>query len=211
MEYMPNNLRNYFSKEENLINLDENLLKKIAFQILNGLGTLHKSRIIHFDLKPEKILFDPSNKSIKIADFVASRYITYDLDKKIFNGLTYSYMPIEGLLETKKYSFSYDIWSLGCILIELCCGKTPFKGNDKDKVLNNILLLFGNSLTNFDEYCKNSLDEDIQKKRLINYIKINQKIKFISDDFCELIAKMLCINPRNRIKAEEALDILGYL
>ncbi len=40
MNYMPYNLKNYFSKEENLENLDENLLKTIAFQILNGLNSL---------------------------------------------------------------------------------------------------------------------------------------------------------------------------
>ena len=162
MNYMPYNLKNYFSKEENLENLDENLLKTIAFQILNGLNSLHKNRIIHFNLKPENILFEPKNKNIKISGFSLSQYITYDLDKNILiNGGTYSYMPIEGLLKTKKYSFSYDIWSLGCILIELLCRKNPFEGYDSKSVFNYIISVFGvdvNYLSNFDKFCKNSID-----------------------------------------------------
>ena len=209
MEYMPYDLRNYFSKEENLIKLDENLLKKIAFQILNGLNSLHKKRIIHFDIKPENILFDPDNEIIKITDFSLSQYITYDLDKNILiNGGTYSYMPPEGILKTKKYSFSYDIWSLGCILLELCCRKVTFIGNNSNKVIDNIISIFGldiKSLTNFDEYCNNCFNNIIEKERIINYIKSNIKIKLINDDFCDFISKILCINPSNRIKAEDAL------
>ena len=209
MEYMPYDLRNYFSKEENLLKLDENLLKKIAFQILNGLSSLHKNRIIHFGIKPENILFDPENETIKITDFSLSQYVTYDLDKKIlYNGGTYSYMPIEGILGAKKYSFSYDIWSLGCMLLEFCCKKTPFMGHNSEAVLDKIISVFGldiNSLTKFDEYCNNSFNAIQEKKRLINYIKINKKIKLINDDFCDFISKVLCINPNRRIKAEEAL------
>ena len=209
MEYVTYDLKKYFSKKENLEKLDEKLLKRIAFQILNGLNSLHKNRIIHFNLNPENILFDPENNSFKITDFSLSQYITYDLDKNILiNGGTYSYMPIEGLLKTKKYSFSYDIWSLGCILLELLCRKNPFIGDDPEDVLNNIISIYGldaKYLTNFDEFCKNSCNLNYEKKRLVNYIKKNKKIKLINDELCELISKMLSINPMNRIKAEEAL------
>ena len=181
MEYIPYDLKKYFSKKENIEKLDEKLLKRIAFQILNGLNSLHKNRIIHFNLNPENILI---------------------------NGGTYSYMPIEGLLKTKKYSFSYDIWSLGCILLELLCRKNPFIGDDPEDVLNNFISIYGldaKYLTNFDEFCKNSCNLNYEKKRLVNYIKKNKKIKLINDDLCDLISKMLSINPMNRIKAEEAL------
>ena len=169
MEYIPYDLKKYFSKKENLEKLDEKLLKRIAFQILNGLNSLHKNRIIHFNLNPENILFDPENNNFKITDFSLSQYITYDLDKNILiNGGTYSYMPIEGLLKTKKYSFSYDIWSLGCILLELLCRKNPFIEDEPEDVLNNIISIYGleaKYLTNFDEFCKNSCNLNYEKKK----------------------------------------------
>ena len=180
MEYVPYDLKKYFSKKENLEKLDEKLLKRIAFQILNGLNSLHKNRIIHFNLNPENILFDPENNNFKITDFSLSQYITYDLDKNILiNGGTYSYMPIEGLLKTKKYSFSYDIWSLGCILLELLCRKNPFIEDEPEDVLNNIISIYGleaKYLTNFDEFCKNSCNLNYEKKDLLIILKKIKKL-----------------------------------
>ena len=209
MEYMPFDLRSYFSKDENAENLDENKLKIITYQILNGLKSLHQNRIIHFDLKPENILYDPEDNNIKITDFSLSQYITYDLDKKrLLNGGTFSYMPVEGLVNTKKYSFSYDIWSLGCILLELSCRLIPFKGKNQHIVLNKIISLFGlnaDGLKNFDYYCKNNLGLNFEQLRIINYIKQNIKIKLNDNGFIDLVSKMLYINPFYRINAEEAL------
>ena len=210
MEYVPYDLRNYFSIEPHYKNLNENLLKTITFQILNGLNALHKNRIIHFDIKPENILFDPKTNLVKITDFSLSQYITYDTDKNILsNGGTYPYMPVEGLINSKKYSFVYDIWSLGCILVELSCGIIPFMGNDSNEVLNkinDILELNIKPNTTYEEFCKYRFNKDNTKKRIMSFIKKNQKITFVNDDFIDLVSNMLCINPSDRINAEEALN-----
>ena len=209
MEYVPFNLRNYFSTESHYKDLDENLLKKIAFQILNGLNALHKNRIIHFDIKPENILFDPKTNLVKITDFSLSQYITYDTDKNVLaNGGTYPYMPVEGLIDCKKYSFNYDVWSLGCILAELTCGKILFFGDDKSAVLSKINGIFGLDIKpniTYDELCKYNCNLEDEKKVLINLIKKNQKINFVNDDFFDFISSLLCINPLYRINSEEAL------
>lgn len=209
MEHMPYDLRSYFSIEANYKTLDEKLLKKIAFQILNGLNALHKNRIIHFDIKPDNILFDPETNLVKITDFTLSQYITYDTDKKnISNGGTYQYMPVEGLMNSEKYSFKYDIWSVGCILIELCTRIIPFNGCDSSSVLDKIKDIYGlntQTIKNFDDFCKNSIYLEIEKKNIINYIKSHQKIKFVNDEFYDFVYRMMCINPIHRLNAEEAL------
>lgn len=209
MEYMPCDLRNYFATESHYKDLDENLLKKIAFQILNGLKALHKNRIIHFDIKPENILFDPKTNLVKITDFSLSQYITYDTDKNVLtNGGTYPYMPVECLIGCKKTSFNCDVWSLGCILFELTCGKIPFLGDDQNAVLNKINGIFGSDIkpnTTYDDLCKYSFNLADEKKRLVNFIKKNQKIKFVNDDFFDFISSILCINPLYRLNSEEAL------
>ena len=209
MEHMPYDLRSFYSIDSNYKTLDEKLLKIIAFQILNGLNALHKNRIIHFDIKPENILFDPKTNLVKITDFTLSQYITYDTDKKnLSNGGTYPYMPVEGLMNSEKYSFKYDIWSVGCVLIELCCRINPFKGSDSSSVLHNIKNIYGlNTQINssFDDFFQNSINLEIGKKNIINYIKNHQKIKFVDDSFYDFVSSMACINPLYRINAEEAL------
>ena len=125
-------------------------------------------------------------------------------DKKNLEcGGTYTYMPIEGLLKIKKYSFKYDIWSLGCILFELICRDIPFKGRDANKVFINILDFFGlnkNLVTNLNIY-----GIKFEKSNVINYIKLHKKINISNDKFYDLLQRMLCIDPDCRISADEAL------
>ena len=213
MDYMQFDMRKFFSIPQNLDALTENPLKELTYQILSGLNALHKNRIIHFDLKPENILLDPEKNLVKITDFTMSQFITYDLDREVLtNGGTYPYMPLEGLFDTKKYGFSYDIWSLGIILFELCCRMLPFKGNDPNTLIKNILSIYGldfQSSTSFYDYCKNyELNKKIlnkEKEKICNYLKMNTKIAFANDDGIDLISRMLCVNPIYRITAEEAL------
>lgn len=213
MESMPYDLRDYLAVKEHWLKMDEHLIKKIAYQLLSGLNSLHKNRIIHFDLKPENILFDPEKKIVKITDFTLSQFITYDLDKKNFGiPSAYPYTPIEGLMETKKYSFSYDIWSLGCILFELVCKMIPFKGNDLKSTIINIMSILGlnkdlmTNIDNLDDIYNHIYLTQLEKKTIINYIKSNKKINFGDDNFYDLISRMLCINPNFRISAEEAIN-----
>ena len=210
MESMPCDLRDYFCFKANYSLFDENILKIISYQLLSGLNSLHKNRIIHFDIKPENILYDQDKKLIKITDFTFSQYVTYDLNKKCsILGGTYSYMPLEGLFETKKYSFSYDIWSLGIVLLELVCRENPFKGKDKKSVIKNILKFFRldinlmNDLNCFGQ--KIFVGLKFEKKIIFDFIKNNKKFDFLDDNFCDLVSQMLCIDPNCRITAEEAV------
>ena len=48
--------------------LSENFIKKVTKQILEGLEVIHKTGVIHKDLKPENVLLDP-HLNAKICDF----------------------------------------------------------------------------------------------------------------------------------------------
>ncbi|KAJ0988238.1 hypothetical protein J5N97_006594 [Dioscorea zingiberensis] len=95
-------------------------------QILQGLEYLHLNGIIHRDIKGANILVD--NKGcIKLADFGASKQVVKLATMtaaKSMKGTPY-WMAPEVILQT-GHTFSADIWSVGCTVIEMATGKPPW-------------------------------------------------------------------------------------
>ncbi|GMJ08319.1 NPK1-related protein kinase 3 [Hibiscus trionum] len=104
----------------------EPVIRMYTKQLLLGLEYLHKNRIVHRDIKGANILVD--NKGcIKLADFGASKKV---VELATINGAksmkgTPYWMAPEVILQT-GHSFSADIWSVGCTIIEMATGKPPW-------------------------------------------------------------------------------------
>ena len=71
MEYVEMNLAHLF-KENRRMKLDDELLVKVMYQVLNALAFLHSAGVMHRDIKPENILIDSEGK-IKLCDFGLAR------------------------------------------------------------------------------------------------------------------------------------------
>ncbi|XP_042515998.1 mitogen-activated protein kinase kinase kinase NPK1-like isoform X2 [Macadamia integrifolia] len=104
----------------------EPVIRMYTKQLLLGLEYLHKNGIMHRDIKGANILVD--NKGcIKLADFGASKQVVELATisgAKSMKGTPY-WMAPEVILQT-GHSFSADIWSVGCTIIEMATGKPPW-------------------------------------------------------------------------------------
>ncbi|XP_054800903.1 mitogen-activated protein kinase kinase kinase NPK1 [Prosopis cineraria] len=104
----------------------EAVIRTFTKQLLLGLEYLHKNGIMHRDIKGANILVD--NKGcIKLADFGASKQVVELATisgAKSMKGTPY-WMAPEVILQT-GHSFSADIWSVGCTVIEMATGKPPW-------------------------------------------------------------------------------------
>lgn len=105
--------------------------RRVAVQLLLGLGFLHGNAVIHGDLKPENILLDAFER-IKLADFGTTRPLRQatgaadHLNSYLSMGTT-EYMSPETILHGQLTAKS-DIWSLGCTLYHIVTGRAPWKG-----------------------------------------------------------------------------------
>ncbi|XP_055353474.1 serine/threonine-protein kinase dst4-like [Paramacrobiotus metropolitanus] len=106
--------------------------------ILNGLAFLHDKRIVHRDLKGQNILFT-ADGTAKIADFGISVQLagmTTGSGDAVGAAGTYPYMAPENFnKDFGKTGRKSDIWSLGCVLLEMLQGHAPryyrFESGDK--------------------------------------------------------------------------------
>ncbi|KAK2461990.1 hypothetical protein APHAL10511_006453 [Amanita phalloides] len=115
---------------------DENVTKSFTYQILDGLHYLHSEGILHRDLKADNILVEMSG-ICKISDFGISKR-TDDVGGGAYTAMqgTVFWMAPEVINTQKKgYNFKIDIWSVGCVVLEMWAGKRPWTGEESVAVM----------------------------------------------------------------------------
>ncbi|WP_428261387.1 serine/threonine-protein kinase [Haliangium sp.] len=123
-------------------------------QIASALGAAHSSGIVHRDLKPANVFIvsDPQvvgGERIKILDFgIAKVSMTEageaedlpDSKTKVGSVMgTPSYMAPEQCRGADTVDARADLYSVGCILFEMLCGRTPFEGASSVEVMSGHL------------------------------------------------------------------------
>lgn len=97
-------------------------------QLIDGVIYLHKSLVIHRDLKLGN-LFLTKDLQVKIGDFGLATRLDRKDERKVTICGTPNYLAPEILDGAKAggHSFEVDIWSIGVILFTLLTGKPPFE------------------------------------------------------------------------------------
>jgi NIMA (never in mitosis gene a)-related kinase 2 len=91
--------------------------------------------ILHRDLKPENI-FLGEDQSVKLGDFGLSKIMQSHDFASTYVGTPF-YMSPE-ICAAEKYTLHSDIWSLGCIMYELCTKEPPFNANSHLQLVQRI-------------------------------------------------------------------------
>lgn len=189
----------FSSITEHGIFLGNDIMAKRAFlQILDAVDFCHSLQIYHRDLKPENILVTDGGLTVKLADFgLATRdYLTSDfgcgstfymspgMSKFAYHGsrLALIYSECYQVSGSPYYSSGpNDVWSLGIILVNLTCGRNPWK--------------------------RASL-EDSTFRAYINNPKFLRSILPLSPELDTILRRIFEIDPLKRITASELRSLI---
>ena len=157
--------------------LPENEAVRFFRQIIIGISYCHALGIVHRDLKPENLLLD-HKYNVKLADFGMAALESKDKLLETSCGSPHYAAPeiVSGL---PYHGFESDVWSCGVILYALLTGRLPF--DEEDGNIRNLLLKVQSG-----KYEMPGDDE-------------------ISHEAQDLIAKILTVDPEQRIKTREIL------
>ncbi|KAF8796993.1 Mitogen-activated protein kinase 1 like protein [Argiope bruennichi] len=199
-------------KHENIIDIRDILRAPtidLMKDILRGLKYIHSANVLHRDLKPSNLLLN-TTCDLKICDFGLARVADPAYDH---TGLLTEYVATrwyrapEIMLNSKGYTKSIDIWSVGCILAEMLSNKPIFPGKHYLDQLNHILNIVG-SPSQEDMYCiinekARTYLQSLPRKPKVPWTSLypNANVQAL-----DLLDKMLTFNSHRRITVEDALS-----
>ncbi|NXD36877.1 CDK15 kinase, partial [Copsychus sechellarum] len=205
LEYMHTDLAQYMGQHPGGLHSCNVML--FMFQLLRGLAYIHQQHILHRDLKPQNLLISCLGE-LKLADFALARAQSIPRQTYSSEVVTLWYRPPDVLLGATAYSSDIDIWSAGCIFVEMFQGQPIFAATSgTHEQLEKIWEVLGvptedtwpglSKLPNYNP-------ELVASRR-------PQRLRVICDRMSRvpaaenLASRMLTAFPRGRISAQDAL------
>jgi len=113
------------------------LVMSIVARVADALDYAHRQSVVHRDIKPANMMYDALSDTVKVTDFGIARITDSSKTKTGMVLGTPSYMSPEQLAG-KKIDGQSDLFSLGVMLYQLCCGSLPFKGDSMAQLMFKI-------------------------------------------------------------------------
>lgn len=182
------------------------LAKRAFLQILDAVAYCHSRGIYHRDLKPENILVSNQGTEVKLADFGLATAEAFTSDfgcgstfymspGTISSRFTRGAVSFGGILtcgpecqQTSPRAFSSyasgpnDVWSLGVILVNLTCGRNPWK--------------------------KASAEDSTFRAYMQNRGYLKTMLPSLSDELDLILRRIFELNPSKRITLPELRELI---
>ena len=114
----------------NKTNFSETQLWSYLIQMIQGLKALHDIKIMHRDLKSANV-FMMKDGSLKLGDLNVSKVVKMGL---LYTQTGTPYYASPEVWADRPYDYKSDIWSVGCVIYELCALKPPFRGQNLEQL-----------------------------------------------------------------------------
>jgi cell division cycle 2-like protein len=216
MEFMELDLQEAMKQKRQYPNvLRQAELKGVMQQILSGTSHMHSKWFLHRDLKTSNILVHRSGK-VALCDFGLAR--RYQDPPRALTQLvvTLWYRAPELLFGEDCYGPAIDMWSLGCIFGELICQEAMMQGQGELDQIDKIFSMVGapteEAWPDFSKLPSAGIFrwKSTQNTLLPGKFPVNApphfRQTFLDGNGYDLLSKLLTLDPKKRITAQEALN-----
>lgn len=219
-----------------------NLVQTFGHQLLKAVSFLHSLKLVHTDLKPENILLLSSSYErvpISAGSKFTKRIPTDPTIRLIdFGSATFENQYHSTVVSTRHYrapevilgmgwSYPCDVWSVGCILVELLTGDALFQTHDNLEHLAMMEVVLGpfkqsiikRSDRHAQKYFRGGRElnwpEGSQSRESVRAVRKMERLQDIvrtrldgatARHFTDLLLRLLEFGPEERITPADALD-----
>lgn len=113
--------------------VEERFVWRVLYQLISALQTCHSwvssTVILHRDIKPANVFLD-NGGNVKLGDFGLACKLDADQPGCLETMVGTPFYMSPEVLKGEMYDSKSDVWSLGCLVYELCARKPPFHGQN---------------------------------------------------------------------------------
>ncbi|CAN8266507.1 unnamed protein product [Cochlearia groenlandica] len=222
------NLREVLKKFGRNIGLKLSAVRSYSKQLFIALKHLRNCGVLHCDIKPDNMLVNENKNVLKLCDFGNAMFAGKN---EVTPYLVSRFYRSPEIILGLSYDHPLDIWSVGCCLYELYCGKVLFPGATNNDMLRlhmelkgpfpKKMLRKGAFIDQHFDLDLNfySTEEDTVSGKMIKRMLLNVKPKdfgsiikgYPGEDpkmlahFRDLLDKMFILDPEKRLTVSQAL------
>ncbi|KAJ0095003.1 hypothetical protein Patl1_15325 [Pistacia atlantica] len=186
-------------------------IKHILLGILRGIEYLRSQNCVHEDLRPEFVLFDPDSKRVKVAYFGEPKSMDdlvsdwcLDNPAVALKAACLYYQAPEILFNGS--SKVVDMWAVGCIFGEMLTGQPLFRSNTWLHLVASIFGVLGEPKPKVYGKIEITIDGLLTLSKNFDYKDLTKTFPGLEPAGIDLISRMLCLDPEQRITPQEALE-----
>jgi glycogen synthase kinase 3 beta len=212
MDYYPHSLQdviNQMSRLQRRVNAAT--FKTIALSIFRGLEHIHSKSIAHRDIKPDNILVNLNEGKVVIADLGSAKPINDGSYNKSYI-CSRIYRAPELVVGCQNYTYGIDIWSAGCVLLEILLLTPLFPARSNDHLLALMQKFLGklteDQITRLKEGIVEGEPVKVQNTSVMEKVSehTQQCGGILTQPLMELLSRTLQWDPQIRIGSKDAVE-----
>eukprot|EP01059_Diplonema_ambulator_P002014 TRINITY_DN1164_c2_g1_i3.p1 TRINITY_DN1164_c2_g1~~TRINITY_DN1164_c2_g1_i3.p1 ORF type:complete len:642 (+),score=204.98 TRINITY_DN1164_c2_g1_i3:65-1927(+) len=115
---------------------ESRVLRWIA-QLATALDYCHKAHVLHRDIKAANCFLSSDHNDILLGDFGIAKVLSHTMAvAQTIIGSPCNMSP--EVIEGKAYNQASDVWSLGCLLFEMCALRKPFTSHNLNQLVQQV-------------------------------------------------------------------------